>query len=114
MKMKVLGTGISDVNSSKPLLRYCRQRKLSDLPVIWAEAYCKLLLLAWRLRDTAQSGSKPDMDLKPHHSHGYKWLQWREGTFLLIFLILRRSAFDVEKHESFHWEKDTMSGIKMA
>lgn len=102
MKMKVLGTGSSAVNSPKPLLRYYRQRKPSYLPVIWPEAYCKLVQLAQRLRDTALCRFKPDMDLKPHHLHGCKWHQWREGTFLLIFLILCKAAFDVEKHESFH------------
>lgn len=86
MKMKVLGTGSSAVNSFQPMLRYWRQRKPSYLPVC-LEAYCKLVQMAQRLKETAQSRSKPDTDLKPHfmHLHEWKWCQWIEVT-LLIFL----------------------------
>lgn len=94
MKIKILGTESSAVNSSKPLLKYCRQRKPSYPSVIRPEACRKLLHLAQRLRDTAQSRAKPDTDLKPHHLQGCQWCQWQEGTFLLIFLILCKAAFE--------------------
>lgn len=105
MRMKVLGTGNSAENSSKLLLRYCRENLFICL--FEPEVYSKLVQLAWILRDTTESRHKPDMNLK----RSCKWHQWRGEAFLLIFLMMHSTWRNTRV---FTWGKGTMSAVKMA